>query len=163
MTPTDEATFIALWTQGLTHEAMARQLGCPVGTVKSRAYTLVRQGKIHPRPRGGHRTPALTTAEGTPARAPAPAPATTPAATPAATPAPTHTPPAITMVAVPELQEFINRFSALEARVAALEDGTRDPPAPAPTRGHPHPWNHQAVDRAVVTTTHRRRQDRGLD
>jgi hypothetical protein len=32
------------------------------------------------------------------------------------------------------LREIINRFRALEARVAALEDGTRDPPAT-----HPHP------------------------
>ncbi len=44
MTPTDEARFIALWRQGLSHEAMAQRLGCPVGTVKSRSYTLVRQG-----------------------------------------------------------------------------------------------------------------------
>jgi hypothetical protein len=38
------------------------------------------------------------------------------------------------MVAVPELREIISRFSTLEARVAALENGTRkptrDPPAP---------------------------------
>ncbi len=49
MTPADETTFIQLWQQGLSHEAMARQLGCPVGTVKSRAYTLLHQGKIQPR------------------------------------------------------------------------------------------------------------------
>ena len=49
MTPADEATFIQLWQQGLTHAAMAQQLGCPVGTVKSRLHTLQRQGKIQPR------------------------------------------------------------------------------------------------------------------
>jgi hypothetical protein len=52
MTPTDEARFIALWQQGLSHEAMAQRLGCPVGTVKSRSYTLVHQGKIQPRQPG---------------------------------------------------------------------------------------------------------------
>ena len=49
MTPTEEATFISLWQEGLTHEAMARQLGWPVGTVKSRLHTLLQQGKIQPR------------------------------------------------------------------------------------------------------------------
>ena len=29
MTPTDEATFIALWQQGLSHDAMAQRLGLP--------------------------------------------------------------------------------------------------------------------------------------
>jgi hypothetical protein len=53
MTPTDEATFIALWSQGLSQDAIAQQLGCPVGTVKSRAHTLAHQGKIQARPRGG--------------------------------------------------------------------------------------------------------------
>jgi DNA-directed RNA polymerase specialized sigma24 family protein len=52
MTPTDEA-FIALGQQGATHEAMAQQLGIPVGTVKSRAHTLAHAGKITPRPRDG--------------------------------------------------------------------------------------------------------------
>jgi hypothetical protein len=52
MTPTDEAAFIALWQQGLSHEAMAQRLGCPVGTVKSRAHTLQQRGLIQPRPRG---------------------------------------------------------------------------------------------------------------
>jgi DNA-directed RNA polymerase specialized sigma24 family protein len=42
MTPDTEARFIALWQQGLSHEAMAQRLGCPVGTVKSRSYTLPR-------------------------------------------------------------------------------------------------------------------------
>ncbi len=46
MTPADEAHFIELWQQGLTHEAMARQLGCPVGTVKSPLHALQRQGKM---------------------------------------------------------------------------------------------------------------------
>jgi hypothetical protein len=53
VTPTAEAEFIALWQQGLSHEAIAQQLGCPVGTVKSRAHTLAHQGKIQARPRGG--------------------------------------------------------------------------------------------------------------
>ena len=54
MTPTEEARFIALWTAGTATAAMAQQLGIPVGTVGSRAYTLVRQGKIQARPKGGN-------------------------------------------------------------------------------------------------------------
>ncbi len=53
MTPAEEATFIALWSQGFSQDAIAQQLGCPVGTVKSRAHTLAHQGKIQARPRGG--------------------------------------------------------------------------------------------------------------
>jgi hypothetical protein len=53
MSPADEATFIALWTEGLTAAAIAQRLGIPVGTVKSRAHTLAHAGKLTPRPRGG--------------------------------------------------------------------------------------------------------------
>jgi hypothetical protein len=53
MTPADEARFIEFWQQGLSQDDMAQRLGIPRGTVSSRAYTLVRQGKIQPRPRGG--------------------------------------------------------------------------------------------------------------
>ena len=52
MTPADEATFIALWTEGLTIATIAQRLGIPVGTVKSRAHHLQQQGLIQPRPRG---------------------------------------------------------------------------------------------------------------
>jgi DNA-binding transcriptional MocR family regulator len=52
MTSTDEATFITLWQQALSHDAMATRLGCPVGTVESRAHRLQQQGVIQPRPRG---------------------------------------------------------------------------------------------------------------
>jgi hypothetical protein len=133
MTTTEEARFIQLWQQGLIHEAMARQLGCPVGTVKSRLHTVLQQGKIEPR--RARQTPAQR--ERTPPPAPHPrrtreTPTPPPARPPAEATAPTREAPAITMVAVPELREIINRFSALEARVAALEDGTRAPPAPAP-------------------------------
>jgi len=53
MTATDEATFIALWQAGTETAEIGRQLGIPRGTVASRAHTLVRQGKIQPRPKGG--------------------------------------------------------------------------------------------------------------
>jgi len=53
MTPTDEATFIALWQQGLSQDTIAQRLGIPIGTVKSRAHTLAHAGKLTPRPRGG--------------------------------------------------------------------------------------------------------------
>jgi DNA-directed RNA polymerase specialized sigma24 family protein len=44
MTPDEEARFIALWRQGLSHDAMAARLGYPVGTVKSRAHRLHSKG-----------------------------------------------------------------------------------------------------------------------
>jgi hypothetical protein len=53
MTRDEELIFIQLWQQGLAQDAMARLLSIPRGTVSSRAYTLVRQGKIRARPRGG--------------------------------------------------------------------------------------------------------------
>jgi transposase len=53
MTPADEQKFITLWQQGASQQAIAARLGVPLGTVKSRASTLARQGKIQPRPRGG--------------------------------------------------------------------------------------------------------------
>jgi Winged helix-turn-helix DNA-binding len=53
MTPADEATFIALWQQGASQQELAARLGVPVGTIKSRASTLARQGKIKARPKGG--------------------------------------------------------------------------------------------------------------
>jgi DNA-directed RNA polymerase specialized sigma24 family protein len=40
MTPTDEAEFIALWTQGLETTVIAQRLGIPKGTVQSRAHRL---------------------------------------------------------------------------------------------------------------------------
>jgi hypothetical protein len=53
MTPADEATFCALWQQGLSQDAIAQRLGIPIGTVKSRAHALAHAGKLTPRPRGG--------------------------------------------------------------------------------------------------------------
>ena len=53
MTPAEEACFIALWQAGTETAEIGRQLGIPRGTVSSRAYTLVPQGKIQPRPKGG--------------------------------------------------------------------------------------------------------------
>jgi hypothetical protein len=52
----DEARFIALWQQGLSHDAMAQALGIPRGTVGSRAHTLQQRGLIQARPRGGRQT-----------------------------------------------------------------------------------------------------------
>jgi hypothetical protein len=53
MTPDDEATFIALWQQGASQQERAARLGMPIGTIKSRASALARQGKIQARPKGG--------------------------------------------------------------------------------------------------------------
>jgi hypothetical protein len=54
MTPDAEREFITLWTEGASYRDLAQALGCALGTVGSRAATLVRQGKIQPRPRGGN-------------------------------------------------------------------------------------------------------------
>jgi hypothetical protein len=53
VTSADEARFIQLWQQGVDSATIGQSLGIPHGTVSSRAATLVRQGKIQPRPRGG--------------------------------------------------------------------------------------------------------------
>jgi DNA-binding transcriptional MocR family regulator len=53
MTPAEEARFIELWQQGASYRELAAALGCPLGTVSSRASALVAQGKIQARPRGG--------------------------------------------------------------------------------------------------------------
>jgi DNA-binding transcriptional MocR family regulator len=137
MTPTEERQFIALWNQEARYREIAQALGCALGTVAYRAATLMAQGKIQPRPRGGAypRSKALARQDDTPhprgTREPPARPARkAPAPPPADSPLSTREAPAITMVAVPELRELISRFSGLEAWVAALEDGTR-----GPTRG----------------------------
>jgi hypothetical protein len=68
MTSADGVTFIQLWQQGLDTRAVGQELGIPRGTVNSRAATLVRQGKIQPRPRVGAypRQQALARQEGAP-------------------------------------------------------------------------------------------------
>ena len=136
MTPTDEATFIALWEAGTEAAEIARLMGIPKGTVGSRASALVRQGKIERRPRGGTYPSrrALARQEGT-----APAPARAPA--PAGTSLPTHEAPAITFLAVPEVRELIHTVKDLVARVASLEAGTRDG-----TRTTPAPATHPRAD-----------------
>jgi Winged helix-turn-helix DNA-binding len=131
-----EPEFIKLWNAGTETAEIARQLGIPTGTVSSRANALQKRGVIQPRPRGGPHSRRVVQARQ--AETPTPtrgAPAPSPAEPPATSSLPAREAPAITMVAVPELRELINRFSALEVRVAFLEEGTRgttrDAPAPA--------------------------------
>jgi hypothetical protein len=148
MIPAEEARFIALWTAGTTTAAMAQQLGIPRGTVASRAYALVRQGKIAARPKGGaypmpRRQRRQEETPATPAPQVPPAPPVTPA--PPAPPA-TPAPPAMTFVAVPEIQDMLSLMKDLHARVIALEQ-TRVPPAlPAPPAAPATP----AVDRKDI-------------
>ena len=53
MIPDANQVFIQLWQQGTSQQEMAARLGVPLGTIKSRAAALARQGKLQPRPRGG--------------------------------------------------------------------------------------------------------------
>jgi DNA-binding transcriptional MocR family regulator len=124
MTPAEEARFIALWTAGTETAAMAQALGIPRGTVGSRAYALQRQGKIQPRPKGGNypMQRRQRRQEDTPTTPTSPVPKVVHA--PPMTPA--H--PAMTFVAVPEIQEMLILMQDLHARVVSLEQ-TRVPPA----------------------------------
>ena len=122
MTSTEEQEFIRLWRQGASYRDIAQALGCALGTVGSRAAALVAREKIQPRPRGGAypRQRALARQED-PHATPAPQVAPTPPA-----------PPAMTFVAVPEIQDMLSLMQDLHARVISLEQ-TRVPPAlPAP-------------------------------
>jgi hypothetical protein len=110
MTPAEEQTFIVLWQQGASYRELAKALGCPLGTVGSRSAALVAQGKIQPRPRGG----------AYPSRR-AKARQEDPPATPA-----------MTFVAVPEIQELLSLVKDLHARVGALEQTRVPPTLPAP-------------------------------
>jgi DNA-binding transcriptional MocR family regulator len=112
MTPADEARFIALWNAGTATAALAKQLGIPRGTAGSRAHALQRQGKIQPRPKGGKYP--LQRRQRRQEELPAPqvppiSPATPTAPMPQWSPAPptTTAPPALTFVAVPEIQEML--------------------------------------------------------
>jgi hypothetical protein len=110
MTRDEETRIITLWNAGTETAEIGRQLGIPVGTVYSRATTLARQGKIQRRPRGGNYPSqrALARQDDPPA------------------------PPAMTFVAVPEIQEILSIVKELQTRVVSLEQ-TRVPPAlPAP-------------------------------
>jgi Sigma-70, region 4 len=95
MTPAEqEATLIALWTEGLELTEIAQRLGIPRGTVSSRATALRKRGvALAKRPQGGaypsQRAKARMLPEGTPAPPPAPPPADSAL--------PTRDPPAIPM------------------------------------------------------------------
>jgi predicted ArsR family transcriptional regulator len=53
MPPTDEAQFIALWTEGLSTAAIAQRLDIAPGAARSRAYALQQRGLITAHPEGG--------------------------------------------------------------------------------------------------------------
>jgi hypothetical protein len=115
MTPAEEeARFIALWDAGIETAAIARQLGLKATTAQARAWRLQQRGLIQPRPRGGN-YPSQR-AQGRQEGAPAP--------------------PAVTFVAVPDMQELLSLVKDLHARVGALEQ-TRALPAPPTTPAPP--------------------------
>jgi biotin operon repressor len=155
MTPAEEeATLIALWQEGLELAAISQRLGIPRGTVSSRVTALRKRGvALAKRPQGGAYPSqrAKVRQEGLPAPAQAPAPP------PADSALPTRDPPAITVLAVPEVRELIQTVKDLVARVSTLEagtrDGTRTPPA----------GRHQAVDRAALPGPDRGGEGAGHD
>jgi DNA-binding GntR family transcriptional regulator len=53
VTAAAETIFISMWQQGAGQQELAAHFGVPVGTMKSRASALARQGKIQARPKGG--------------------------------------------------------------------------------------------------------------
>ena len=124
-----ESDFIALWQQGLEIAEIAQRFGMPYGTIQSRAHRLQREGKIQPRGRGGAypRQRALARQAETPAP---PVSSTVPAV---------HAPPAMTFVAVPEIQEMLGILRDLQTRVGALEQTRVTPALPVPPATHTTP------------------------
>jgi hypothetical protein len=114
-----EAEFIDMWQANVPLDAIAEAHHIRLGTAKSRAHTLQKEGKITPRARGRH---MLSRQERPPVPAP-PAPQVAPA---------TPAPPALTFVAVPEIQEILSVLKDLQARVVSLEQVRVTPAAPAP-------------------------------
>jgi DNA-binding NarL/FixJ family response regulator len=58
-----EAEFIRLWEAGAKDQAIADALRIPEGTVRSRIYTLQKEGKLGTRPRSGRRTKSSEASE----------------------------------------------------------------------------------------------------
>jgi transposase len=117
MTPAEEARFIQLWQEGTETAAIAQALGIPVGTVKSRAHTLARQGKQQARPRRG--AYPRQTAQGRQQETPAsPAPQVSPAT------------PATPMVERKDVQQWTVRLSkVLIDHLKAVAYERRIPPS----------------------------------
>jgi hypothetical protein len=123
MTHEEERRFIRLWQQGVTTAAIAQQLDIPRGTVASRAYTLVRQGKIQARPKGGafphqqaRTRPTLALSDTTqtaPVQTPVPHPAP-----PGAVHNTVHTP----LDSAPTSPDLSGVLTALVERLSAIED-----------------------------------------
>jgi hypothetical protein len=135
-----EPLFIDLWNQGLEATEIAQRLGIPKGTVQSRAHRLQHQGKIQPRGRGGAYPRQRALARQTEAPAPTRAAPHLPASPREA--------PAMTFMAVAEVQEILSTLKRLDARVEALERPQVEAPAvtseaprvPAPTRAGVQQW-----------------------
>jgi hypothetical protein len=129
-----EAEFMELWRAGVDTAEIAKQMGIPQGTAKSRAHTLQLQGKIEPRPRGGAypRQKAQARQEPPPAPPAPQVPPTAPATPSTPSPPTAPAPPAVTFVAVPEIQEMLGIVKDLQARVVSLERARVPPALPAP-------------------------------
>jgi MarR family len=157
MTPTDEATFIALWTAGTETSEIAERLGIPKGTVQSRAHRLQQRGLIQPRPRGrvlsesagagpagGNPTPTRAVRRAHP-RGPRDHHGSGPGT-----------------VGIDHALQWVRGAGGCPGG-RHLRGHPHPTRTHEPTRGHPYPWDHQAMDRAVVATPHRGGEGAGHD
>lgn len=151
-----------MWRAEVPLEAIAEAQRIRLGTAKSRAHTLQKEGKITPHLRGRR---ILARQGGSPVPAP-PAPRVPPV--PPAPPAPQVAPappasPAMTFVAVPEVQEILSVLKDLQARVVSLEQArvsTRTPRGPRAPRACTS--RDSAVDRQAFKSLDRTHQSRRL-
>jgi hypothetical protein len=151
VTPADEAHFIALWQAGTETAAIARELGIPRGTVSSRASTLVRQGKIQPRPKGGAypRQKAQGRQEGPPSTVHRP-PSDHPPST--VDPVPSTVQPLqadLTAALTAVLQPVLARLEALENGLTQRPHADRPP-----STVHPETWELRQLKHSIRWTVY---------
>jgi predicted ArsR family transcriptional regulator len=152
MTPDAEQEFIALWTQGLTHEAMAQRLGCPVGTIKSRLHTLLQQGKIQRR-----RQRASSRQQGQARASSTGRPSTVhrPPSTVDPVPSTVHPLQAdLTAALTTALQPVLARLDVLETGLARRPPDDRPPLHRPPSTVHPDTWELKQLKHSIRWTVY---------
>jgi hypothetical protein len=154
MIPADEARFVELWQQGASYRALAQALGCPLGTVASRAAALVAQGSIQPRRRGGRR--AKTPPEGAPSTVHRPPSTVDPL------PSTVHPLQAdLTAAVTAALQPVLARLDALENGLAQRPHEGRPPSTVhpdtvdrPPSTVHPDTWELKPLKHSIRWTVY---------